>query len=60
MEFKQVQNRYDFEELFDYGVAIANEGGGRIVLGVADNLPRKMKGIKAVDPGPPGHRDANG
>ena len=27
LEFKAAENRYDFEELVDYCVALANEGG---------------------------------
>jgi len=30
LEFKVAENCYDFEELVDYCVALANEGGGRI------------------------------
>lgn len=33
----------------DYCVALANEGGGRMVLGVTDKLPRRVVGTKAFD-----------
>ena len=36
VEFKEAKNRYDFEELVGYRVALANEGGGRMALGVTD------------------------
>lgn len=44
IEFKEAKRRFDFEELVNYCVALANEGGGRIVLGVTDKLPRKVVG----------------
>ena len=49
LEFKAAENRYDFEELVDYCVALANEGGGRMVLGVTDKIPRRVVGTKAFD-----------
>lgn len=49
LEFKVAENRYDFEELVDYCAALANEGGGRIILGVTDRVPRRVVGSKAFD-----------
>lgn len=49
VEFKEAKNRYDFEELVGYCFALANEGGGRIVLGVTDKPPRRIVGTKAFD-----------
>ena len=49
LEFKAAENRYDFEELVDYCVALANEGGGRMILGVTDKVPRRVVGTKAFD-----------
>ncbi len=49
LEFKAAENRYDFEELVDYCVALANEGGGRMILGVTDRIPRRVVGTKAFD-----------
>ena len=49
LEFKEVKNHADFEELVNYCVAIANEGGGRIVLGVTDKLPRRVVGTTVFD-----------
>ena len=47
LEFKEAKNRFDFEELVGYCVALANEGGGNMVLGVTDNPPRTVVGTKA-------------
>lgn len=49
LEFKAAESRYDFEELVDYCVALANQGGGRMVLGVTDKVPRRVVGTKAFD-----------
>src|SRR5205809_917029 len=49
LEFKAAENRYDFEELVDYCVALANEGGGRIILGMTDKSPRRVVGTTAFD-----------
>lgn len=40
LEFKEAKNSYEFEELVKYCVALANEKGGRFVLGVSGVLPR--------------------
>lgn len=47
LEFKEAKERFDFELLVKYCVALANEGGGRIILGVTDKRPRKVVGTKA-------------
>ena len=47
LEFKEAKNRFDFEKLVQYCVALANEGGGRIVLGVTDSRPRQVVGTQA-------------
>ncbi len=49
LEFKEAKNRYDFEKLVAYCVALSNEGGGHMVLGVSDKPPRKVVGTKAFD-----------
>ncbi len=46
-EFKSARSRYDFEELTRYCVALANEGGGKIILGVSDARPRQVVGTQA-------------
>ncbi len=52
IEFKSAVGGFHFEELVKYCVAIANEGGGRIVLGVTDKRPRKAVGTSAFsEPG---------
>ncbi len=44
LEFKEAKNNFHFEKLVKYCAALANEGGGSIVLGVSDTLPRKVVG----------------
>lgn len=52
LEPKETKQRYDFEKLLKYCVALANEGGGTIVLGVTDKRPRRIVGTQAFeDPG---------
>jgi len=46
-EFKEAKNRFSFDELAKYCCAFANEGGGRIILGVADRRPRNVVGTHA-------------
>ncbi len=47
LEFKEAKNRFDFEKLVRYCAALANEGGGWMVLGVADQRPREVVGTVA-------------
>jgi len=47
LEFKEAKRRYDFEELVRYCAALANEGGGKMILGVTDRPPRKVVGTQA-------------
>lgn len=52
VEFKTAENRFDFEELVEYCVALANAGGGKVVLGVSNARPRKVVGTRAFsEPG---------
>jgi len=44
LEFKEAKTNYDFEKLTDYCVALANERGGKIILGVTDKRPRQIVG----------------
>lgn len=46
LEFKAARHRYDFEKLVNYCVALANEGGGRIILGVTDKHPQHVVGTE--------------
>jgi ATP-dependent DNA helicase RecG len=47
LEFKEAKAAFEFEELVQYSVALANEGGGRMVLGVTNKQPRKIVGSQA-------------
>jgi len=47
LEFKTAKERFDFEELVKYCAALANERGGRIILGVTDVRPRSVVGSHA-------------
>jgi ATP-dependent DNA helicase RecG len=49
LEFKEAKERYDFEKLVRYCAALANEHGGRMVLGVTDRRPRKVVGTRAFE-----------
>ncbi|MFZ4429728.1 MAG: ATP-binding protein [Phycisphaerales bacterium] len=49
LEFKEAKNGFGIDKLFEYCVAIANEGGGHLVLGVADRHPRPVVGLSAFD-----------
>src|SRR5712691_10361144 len=48
-QFKEAKNRYDFEEAVKYCVALANQGGGQLVLGVTDKRPRRVVGTAAFE-----------
>jgi ATP-dependent DNA helicase RecG len=56
VEFKAASDGFHFEELVKYCVALANEGGGKIVLGVTDRRPRSVVGTRAFDE--PGRTEA--
>ena len=47
LEFKQAKQQYDSTKLMRYFVALANEGGGHMVLGVTDRAPRQVVGSQA-------------
>ena len=49
LEFKSAKGGFHFEELCKYGCALANEGGGRIILGVTNDRPRTVVGTKAFE-----------
>jgi predicted HTH transcriptional regulator len=44
LEFKEAKNHFEQERLFKYCVALSNEGGGQLILGVTDKHPRKVVG----------------
>src|SRR5712691_4497569 len=47
LEFKEAKTNFHFETLVKYCVALANEGGGKMILGVTDKLPRLVVGSQA-------------
>jgi ATP-dependent DNA helicase RecG len=52
VEFKTASGGYHFEDLVKHCVALANEGGGTIVLGATDRRPRQVVGTNAfAEPG---------
>jgi ATP-dependent DNA helicase RecG len=52
LEFKEARKSYHFEKLVEYCVALANEGGGKIIFGVSDLRPRRIVGTTAfAEPG---------
>jgi predicted HTH transcriptional regulator len=49
LEFKEAKKQYDNKELYKYCVALANEGGGHLLLGITDKAPRKVVGSAAFN-----------
>lgn len=47
LEFKEAKGNFHFDKLVKYCAALANEGGGSIVLGVTDRVPRRVVGTSA-------------
>ena len=47
LEFKEARTSFQFDELVKYCAALANEGGGSIVLGITDRRPRWVVGSQA-------------
>lgn len=47
LEFKEAKAHFGREKLAQYSVAIANEGGGYLLLGITDALPRRVVGSDA-------------
>lgn len=47
LEFKEAKNQFDTSRLKRYCVALANEGGGKLILGVSDKPPRQVVGSNA-------------
>ena len=44
LEFKEAKSHFSTDKLYRYCVAIANEGGGHLVLGVSNEKPRQVVG----------------
>jgi ATP-dependent DNA helicase RecG len=49
LEFKEAKNQFDNKTLHEYCVAIGNEGGGHLVLGITNRPPREVVGTKAFN-----------
>ncbi len=47
LEFKEAKVDFSLDKLLKYCVALANEGGGKLVLGVSDKIPRKVVGTQS-------------
>jgi ATP-dependent DNA helicase RecG len=47
LEFKEAKSQFDGRRLHEYCVALANEGGGVLLLGIADKPPRPVVGTQA-------------
>jgi ATP-dependent DNA helicase RecG len=48
-EFKEAKKRFSFTEAVKYCCALANCGGGKLVLGVTDKRPRRVVGSGAFE-----------
>jgi ATP-dependent DNA helicase RecG len=49
LEFKEAKVQFDNRRLYRYCVALANEGGGHLLLGIEDQPPRKVVGTAAFN-----------
>lgn len=49
LEFKEAKTQLDFRKSCEYCVALANEGGGFLLLGIADKPPRPVVGTLACN-----------
>lgn len=49
LEFKEAKTQLDNRKLYEYCVALANEGGGTLLLGVSDKPPRQVVGTSAFN-----------
>ncbi len=47
LEFKEAKEQFDSKTLSKYCIALANEGGGRLILGVTNQKPRHVAGTNA-------------
>ncbi len=57
VEFKEAKTQFNFNKLGEYCAAMANERGGKVVLGVSDGLPRHVVGTDAFPSVPDVKRD---
>lgn len=49
LEFKEAKTQFDNTRLYKYCVALANEGGGFLVLGISNKPPRSVVGSAAFN-----------
>jgi len=49
LEFKEAKTQFGNDKLYKYCVALANEGGGYLILGIADKPPRPVVGTSAFN-----------
>jgi ATP-dependent DNA helicase RecG len=49
LEFKEAKTQFDNIKLYEYCVALANEGGGLLILGITDKRPRRVVGSAAFN-----------
>ncbi len=49
LEFKEAKTQFDNRKLYRYCVALANEGGGNLLLGIEDQPPRRVVGTAAFN-----------
>lgn len=47
LEFKEAKTQFDNHKLYEYCAALANEGGGYLLLGIANKAPRPVVGTQA-------------
>lgn len=48
LEFKEAKLSFDTDALCEYAVALSNEGGGHLLLGIHNTPPRKVVGSAAL------------
>jgi ATP-dependent DNA helicase RecG len=49
LEFKEAKTQFDNRKLYKYCIALANEGGGQLLLGISDQSPRPVVGTAAFN-----------
>jgi len=48
LEFKEARTHFNVDRLIEYCVALANERGGKLILGVSDSKPRAVVGTNTL------------
>ncbi len=49
VQFKEAKTRFSFDDTVKYCCALANGGGGQLVLGISDKRPRSVVGTQAFN-----------